>query len=262
MNLKTTCTFLLVFPMLLVAATLPFQGQQTMASNDIPAVLPDAPSPSFSTSESTPNKNGDQDDTQQIPGAHVPRHAPRLAKYIEPKQQAVALSATDKLQLAAWEQVQPYAISTEVLAAAWEHLLNGNPKYGSDKAGFGERVGAAAIRQTSQAIFSDGVMPALLHQDPRYYRKGSGKIVNRVLYSASRVLIIRTDSGKEAPNYSQIIGYAGASALTMTYYPAISATWHDTAEGYGISMMTSALGNQLHEFLPDVIKLVRHRHHD
>ncbi|MEO6964761.1 MAG: hypothetical protein ABI076_02550 [Acidobacteriaceae bacterium] len=230
-----------------------------MASNRMPAALPNAPQPATAI-PAAPREPQDQDDTQQIPTLHPANPAPRLAKYIEPEQQALSLSAKDKLELSAWEQVQPYAISTEILAAAWEHLLNGNPKYGSDKAGFGERIGAAAIRQTSQAIFADGVVPALLHQDPRYYRKGTGKILNRVLYSATRVLIIRTDAGHEAPNYSQIIGYAGASALTMTYYPAISATWHETAEGYGISMMTSALGNQLHEFGPDILKLVLHRH--
>jgi hypothetical protein len=109
-------------------------------------------------------------------------------------------------------------------------------------------------------MFSDGVLSAVLHQDPRYYRKGEGKIVNRVIYSATRVIVIRNDEGKEVPNYSQVIGYAGALAQTMTYYPAVSATWHDTAEGYGVSLVTAALGNQLREFGPDVIKLVFHRH--
>ncbi len=247
-----------ILPLFVLAAMLPLHGQETIARNEPRIALPDAPLPMAPAP--SPTKPQDEDDTQQIPNGHPPKIAPRLAKYIEPDQQAVQLSAREKLELAGWEQVQPYAVSTEILAAAWEHLLNGNPKYGSDKAGFGERVGAAAIRQTSQAIFSDGVLPAILRQDPRYYRKGSGKIVNRILYSASRVLIIRTDAGKEAPNFSQIIGYAGAAALTMTYYPAVSATWNETAEGYAISIATAGLGNQLHEFAPDLIRLVRHRH--
>jgi hypothetical protein len=74
---------------------------------------------------------------------------PRLAKYIEPNQEAQHLSARDKLELSGWEQIRPYSIGTAILAGAWEHLVGGNPKYGSDSAGFGERVGAAMLRQTS-----------------------------------------------------------------------------------------------------------------
>jgi hypothetical protein len=221
--------------------------------------LPDAPTPQAQQTQAPPNGPVKPKPLESLnPTANGT--APRLAKYIEPGQQAQKLNGWQKIELSGWEQVQPYSVSTQILAAAWEHLLNGNPKYGSDKAGFGERIGAASIRQSSQAIFSDGLLPAVFHQDPRYYRKGEGKIVDRVIYSATRVIIIRGDSGKEQVNYSQIIGYAGASALTMTYYPAISATWHDTAEGYGISMVTAALGNQIHEFAPDLIALVRRKH--
>jgi hypothetical protein len=187
--------------------------------------------------------------------------APRLAKYIDPDQQTARLSAKEKLELSGWEQLQPWSFGTQILAAGWEQLLNSNPKYGTDKAGFGERLGAAAIRQDSQAILSDGVFAAAFREDPRYYRKGSGKLMDRVLYSASRVLITRTDAGNETANYSQLVGYGGAAALTMTYYPAVSATWSNTAEGYAISLAGTALGNEVHEFAPDLIHIVFHRHH-
>jgi hypothetical protein len=140
-------------------------------------------------------------------------------------------------------------------------LWNSNPKYGTDKAGFGERLGAAFIRQNSQAVLSDGVFAAVFHQDPRYYSRGSGSFMGRVFYSASRVLVTRTDAGNETANTSQLVGYAGAAALTMTYYPAVSATWSNTVKGYGISLLGSALGNEVHEFAPDLIHRVFHRHH-
>jgi hypothetical protein len=258
LRFKASCIFL---SLLFMAAVLPLHAQQTIASNDIKAALPDAPQPAMTMPDAL-QKQHDQDDTQQIPPLHPPNPAPRLAKYIEPGQQAVHLSARDKLELSGWEQVQPYSIGTQILAGAWEHLLNSNPKYGTDKAGFGERVGAAVIRQGSQAILSDGFFAVAFREDPRYYRKGSGKIINRILYSASRVLITRTDAGNATPNYSQLFGYAGAAALTMTYYPAVSATWSETSEGYGISLLGSALGNQVHEFAPDLMKLVFHRHNN
>lgn len=254
MNFKGNCKF---FPLLLLAAVLPIHAQQTVACNTIDASLPEAPHAALMLSVASSSV---EQTSQPLPASAPLRHAHRLAKYIEPDEQAVPLSARDKLELSVWEQLQPYSFGTQILAAGWEHMLNSNPKYGTDKAGFGERLGAATIRQGSQAIFSDGVMAAALRQDPRYYRKGSGKIVNRVFYAATRVLITRTDAGNEAPNYSQLIGYAGASALTMTYYPAVSATWSNTASGYATSLLGSALGNGLHEFLPDILRLALHRH--
>ena len=245
------------FLLFAVATLLSAPAQAIIAGNHGWTALPDAPNSTQAAANVQQHPEAKQR-TQQIPVDIVPGTAPRLAKYIGPDQRGVPLTAKDKLELAGWEQVQPYAFSTEVLAAAWEHLLDSDPRYGSDSAGFGERFGAAAIRQSSQAVFSDGVFAALFHQDPRYYRKGSGSIVSRIVYSATRVVVTRTDAGHAAPNYSKIVGQASTSALTMTYYPAVSATWPDTTEGYAIALATAALGNQLHEFGPDVIHLLHH----
>lgn len=239
----------------LLAAALPAGAQNFAAHNESGTALPDAPEVQPAASNSLPAPG--LQSTQQAPAPKHTRPAPRLAKYIGTDQTAAPLSAREKLALSGWEQVQPYALGTQVLAAGWEHLLNSNPKYGTDSAGFGERLGAAAIRQGSQAVFSDGVFAAAFHEDPRYYVKGSGTIASRVIYAATRVVITRSDAGAETTNYSELFGYAGAAALTMTYYPAVSATWPNTAEGYILSLGASALGNQVHEFWPDVVSHLR-----
>ncbi len=244
-------------PVLLLAAILPLGAQGTIAGN-AGVALPETPHEAIAGPAMAPAQQHRQ--TQPFSANSPKRQAPRLAKYIEPNQVAAPLSAKDKLELSGWEQLQPYAFSTQIVGAGWQHLINGNPKYGTDKAGFGERLGSATIRQGSQAIFSDGILAAAFREDPRYYRKGSGKVVNRIAYAASRVLITRTDAGNETPNYSKIVGYAGASALTMTYYPAVSATWAETSEGYGISFLVAALGNGIHEFTPDLVHLVSRRY--
>lgn len=245
----------LSFLLFLLAAIPCAQAQTSIARNDSAAELPDAPGVSWST-VNTPHSFGDQHNSR-FPSPTTPRPAPRLAKYIEPDQTTAPLSVKEKLELSGWEQVQPYSVGTQVLAAGWEHLLNSNPKYGTDSAGFGERLGAAAIRQGSQAVFSDGVFAAALHEDPRYYVKGTGGIASRIVYAATRVVVIRNDAGAETTNYSELFGYAGAAALTMTYYPAVSATWPNTAEGYILSLGASALGNQVHEFWPDIVQHLR-----
>ena len=265
MSLKNDRKFLRCFlpSAILLAAIFPLQAQQTVAVNDPAATLPDAPSAVVAPPPVAQDQESLQ--TQQAAGTHppssIPRPAPRLEKYIQPGQLAISLTVKDKLELSLWEQIQPYSFFTQILAAGWEQLLNSNPKYGTDSAGFGERLGAANIRQNSQAIFSDGVLPAILHQDPRYYRRGSGKFINRVLYSATRVLVTRTDGGNETVNSSELVGYAGAAALTMTYYPAVSATWGTAASAYAVSLAGAAFGNEVHEFYPDLIRIIRHKHH-
>ncbi len=259
MNLKANRNFLLLF---LLAAVLPLQSQQTMASNRAAAALPDAPQPEIPASAGWPQGSSSsypQSDRTASPAVAV-HYAPRLARYIEPDEQTRRLSAKEKLELSVRQQFRPYAASTKFLAAGWEQLRDSNPKYGTDSGAFGERLGAAFIRQDSNALFSNGVFPVLLHQDPRFYRLGSGTILHRAVYAATRGIITRTDDGKAAPNYSNFLGSASTYALTMTYYPAVSATWPQTWEGYGVSFLTGAIGFELHEFGPDLIHLVRHRH--
>ena len=213
-------------------------------------MLPDAPQPArFSPIQ----------DAHNNPGATSPAR-PKLSKSVAPGETPPPLTVGEKMRLPLIEQVQPYAFFTQVLSAGWEHLLDSDPQYGTDSAGFGERLGAAALRQSSSVFFSDGVFASLFRQDPRYYRKGSGPILRRGLYAASRVWVTRNDSGARAPNYSLFAGRAVATALTVTYYPAVSATAGRTARGYAISFAPSMLGNQYHEFWPDISRLLFHRH--
>lgn len=207
--------------------------------------LPDAPAPDISYP-----KNAAHQDV-----------AEKYAKYIDPGQAALSLSKTDKIVLSFREQAKLWAFTTPVLAAGWEHLLDSNPHYGTDKAGFGERLGASVLLQNSQAVLTDGFAAAAFHEDPRFYRMGGRKIGRRILYAASRAIISRTDQGKPTVDYARLVGYAGASALTMTYYPAASARWRDVWTGYGISFSAVALGNMLHEFAPDVVHLLVRKGH-
>jgi hypothetical protein len=221
----------------LVAAVGIFRSSAAILAQTSGMLLPDAPEPTASL-------------TQQNRVL-----APHFAKYIGPGQAPQRLSAGDKFKLAGHEQLQPYSFFTQALAAGWEHLLDSNPKFGTDKAGFGERLGAAALRQSSQSFFTDGLFASAFHQDPRYYRKGKGKIVGRIVYAATRVAVTRGDSGISEPNYAAFAGHAATGALTMTYYPAVSATWRGTAEGYSLSFVGTMLGYEVHEFVPDLIHL-------
>ena len=233
----------------------PLFGQ--ISTTQTSAVLPDAPQPVPST-QAAPK----QTDLQS--SAAEPQPTFKIGPWRDPKSlnlsmPVVPLTVSDKLKLSFQEQFTPFALASTVFAASWEQLVNSNPKYGSNSTAFAERVGAAALRQTSQAVLSDGVFASAFHQDPRYYRLAGGTLGKRVFYAASRTFRSRTDSGEPVVNYSLLFGHATAQALTLAYYPDHSQNGRVAISGFGWSLVGSMLGNQYHEFWPDILQAILQR---
>ena len=175
--------------------------------------------------------------------------APIYTKYILPDMSAQPLGARDKVMIGLKDTYSPMNFGGMFAAAGYEQLRNSEPNYGTDRGAFGERLGAAAIRDTLEGMLTDAVYAPLLHEDPRYYVEGSQYgTVHRALYALTRPLITRTDSGRKTINGALLLGYASSSLLTDTYYPAINRNARDTAEVFGSSVGGSALGFLVTEF--------------
>lgn len=186
--------------------------------------------------------------------------APKYKRTIRPGQEAVALSSRDKMVFSVRNRMRPLAFASTLFSASLNHLNDGRPHYGTDKAGFGERLGAATLKQTSQSIFSFGIYASLFHEDPRYYVMGRRqRIMKRVLYSASRVVLTRMDSGKQSINWANMAGMASATALTNAYYPHQDRGVERSFQSFGTSFATGALSNEIREFMGDAINFIRHK---
>ncbi len=189
----------------------------------------------------------------------------KWAKVVQPWQQPVRFSARDKLLFALRDEVRPVSLVPTFFSAGLGHALDSDPKYGTDSAGFGERLGGAALRQASMRILSYGVLPAVTREDPRYYRLGADPVIHggryaaRSLYALERVLVARRDSGAAAFNTSNVVGHLAASLLVLTYYPHVSANTGVVMRTWGISLAGNAGNNLMLEFLPDLLKAVHHR---
>jgi hypothetical protein len=147
-----------------------------------------------------------------------------------------------------------YTIVGWVAAAGYEQATNGSPNFGTDRGAFGQRLWASAARATSENLLSDSVFAPMLHEDPRYYRLGSThSFFPRLVYSATRSIITRSDSGATVPNLSQIFGNAAGSAITYAYYPQSNRTAKDTAETFGSSVGGTALGDIIAEFFGGIM---------
>jgi hypothetical protein len=163
------------------------------------------------------------------------------------------LTSKEKWLLVEKETVDPFNFATAFLTAAQSQKGNQTPSYGEGFANYGRRVGAALADFGTQNFFSAGVLANVLHQDPRYFRKGpESKILPRVLYSISRLVVARQDSGRAAFNASNIGGMALGIVASNAYYPAASVRGSVMAGRVTTSLMGGAIGNLMSEFWPDL----------
>ena len=192
-------------------------------------------------------------------GSSMPEASP-TQKYIEPGQAVPRLTAKDKALLGLRDAFSPFAGVGWLTSAGYEQILNDSPNYGTDRGAFGQRLGAAAVRDVTEDVFSDSVMSPLLREDPRYYRLGPAhNFFVRLVYAGTRTIVTRTDGGKLSPNLGLLTGTLAGSALASTYYPPVNRGFTQTMETFGGSLGGSAVGDVVSEFYGDAIQLFRHK---
>ena len=138
---------------------------------------------------------------------------------------------------------------------------NANPSFGQGMAGYGRRLGTSYADQAIGNMMTEAIFPSLLHEDPRYFRRGTGSTWGRAFYAASRVLVTRTDAGKWRFNYSEVLGNATAVAISNSYYPDNRSAGQNI-EKLGQQIAIDAASQVLKEFWPDLKRKWFARHKD
>jgi hypothetical protein len=175
---------------------------------------------------------------------------------------AAPLTGKQKWSLAVKETMDPFNLLNAAMGAGFSQAGNQTPKYGEGGPAFGKRYGAAVADFATQNFFSAGVLANLLHQDPRYFRKGSeSKVPGRILYSISRLVICRQDSGESAFNASGIFGMSMGIAASNLYYPSASVRGRVMVGRVETSLFGGLTGNLMSEFWPDIQRKLFHRKH-
>jgi LysM repeat protein len=265
-RLRRTGTALIALAALVSTAQIAFAQIDASPTEANPAVaaavvpsLPDSPGFTRSTldaaSSSSIDDAADADDPASTP-APKPHH--KIATHhditVEPGETVHTLSAHEKVRLGLVQSFTLFSVVGWTTSAGYSHLVNGSPNYGTDSGAFGMRLGATALRNTSQNIMSNAVFAPIFHQDPRYYKMGSGhNFAKRAIYAATRAIITRSDDGALQPNYSLLSGNLAGAALTNTYYPTMNQGFTETAKTFGTSVGGSAVGFVVSEFLYDAL---------
>ena len=168
-----------------------------------------------------------------------------------PNQSMVApLRTGEKFRLATADSFDRTAFVLAGLYAGFGQLDHQYPEFGLGATGFAKRYATAYGDQVIGNYMIEAIFPAILHQDPRYYRMTHGGFIRRMTYAVSRVLITRSDSGAVQFNFSQVAGIATAAGIETLYYP--SRTFPNTMQRFGIQLASGGAFNLLKEYWPNI----------
>jgi hypothetical protein len=192
---------------------------------------------------------------------HILGIIPNFQTVNDPNKPVTPLTVKGKFMLFARETVDPFTVVAGAAGAAISQAHNDDPKYGQGGGAYAQRFGAAVTDITTQNFFSDFMLSSILHEDPRYFRRGPQyRFWYRVGYSLSRLVVTQTDAGKARFNFSNIGGIAMGIGLSNAYYPDKSVNATEVASRFGTSLVASALANILPEFWPDMKQKFFTRH--
>lgn len=173
---------------------------------------------------------------------------------------ALPLSAGQKFRLFSKSATDPWAFSLATVVSGIGQARGDYPEWGQGAQGYGKKFGAAYTDYFIGNFFGNAVLPSLLHEDPRYFQKGTGSHASRFLWAAASTVWCKRDRGGWGPNYSNVFGNLIGTAIGRAYYPdedrTVSGTITDgltvTAEGI--------LGSEVIEFWPDMVRRQRRLH--
>lgn len=172
------------------------------------------------------------------------RSSPSLANY-------VPLKTSEKFKLAVQDTFDPGTFALAAFFAGEADLQNSNPSFGHGAAGFGHYYGTAVADLTIGNFMTEAIVPALTHEDPRYFRRGTGSGLSRTKSAVAQIFWTHTDCDGTQFNYSEILGNSVAVAISNAYYPE-SRTASEAASRLGMQVGVDMVGNILKEFWPDI----------
>ena len=169
------------------------------------------------------------------------------------------LRASQKFKLAGRDSFDPGTLLLTGMFAGISQNSRSVPTYGQGIAGYGRYYGSTYGDFMAGNFMTEAVYPSLLHQDPRYFRRGKGSAWSRLGYAIGQIFVTHGDNRKTQFNVSEIGGNATAVALSNAYNPD-NRTASDAAVKLGIQVGLDMAGNILKEFAPDLHRKLRGSH--
>ncbi|MGB6743654.1 MAG: hypothetical protein WBE38_08345 [Terracidiphilus sp.] len=228
------------------------------------AELPEAPTPQTDSSAAPAQPDSQQSEHDKAEQQMKAQEKQRVAGIVPSFNvsyigNAASLSAGQKIRLAFRSQIDPYAFGIASIVAGIGEAKDDDPGFGWGPTGYFERAGAAYLDAFDGAMIGNGFLPALLHQDPRYFRRGYGSFAHRFSYAVATSFICKHDhTGKWEPNYSNVGGNIASGAISNLYYPKNNGFTHTITDGMTVTA-EGTFGGVLQEFWPDISRKLFHK---
>jgi hypothetical protein len=169
------------------------------------------------------------------------------------------LTPREKVKIASEDSFDRGTGALAVLFAGEAQLTNSTPAFGQGVQGYARYLGTSYADFVIGDMMTEAIYPAMLHQDPRYFRRGTGSVWLRLASAAGQVFWTRTDSDHMQFNFSEIIGNSTAVAISTAYYPN-NRTASDAVSKLGVQLGVDMAANILKEFWPDINRKFSQKH--
>lgn len=167
--------------------------------------------------------------------------------YVTYDPHAAPLTAGLKYKLALRTALDPVTVAGALFIGGIDQAA-GTPGYGGGVEGYAKRVGSEYASGFVNVMVGGAVLPALLHQDPRYFYKGTGTRGQRLRHAIGSAFLCRGDNGKTQINYSSMGGDLAAGAVQNLYYPRDDRGAAPVFEGFAVSTAGHITVDILQEF--------------
>ena len=169
------------------------------------------------------------------------------------------LTVREKFRVAAEDSWDRGTLAMAVIFGAENQLTNSNRAFGQGAAGYAQYAGASYGDFIVGNYMTEAIFPSLLHQDPRYFRRGTGGGWSRLGYAIGQSFWTHNDSGHIQLNYSEWLGNSAAVAISNAY-DADNRTARDNASQLGVQISVDTAANILKEFYPDIVRKFVRKH--
>jgi hypothetical protein len=251
-------------------------GQSQSTQQPAPAAAP-AQNPAAAPAQSPAQGSSSSQTPAQQPGAGESQHE-KAAEQVKAEEHqrvlgivpnfnitylgsdTVSLTRKQKISLAFHSSTDPVAFVIPFFVAGYHEALDEDKGFPWGIKGLGERSGAAYLDSFDGNMIGNGILPAIFHQDPRYFRLGHGTTTHRLLYSlATNVICLHDNTGKWEPNYSNVLGNIASGAISNLYYPSSDSGFGLTISNGLIVTAEGGIGSIFDEFWPDISRKILHR---
>jgi hypothetical protein len=168
------------------------------------------------------------------------------------------IGVREKFHIATLDSFDRGTFALGALFGAEAQLTKANPSFGDGVPAYAHYFATAYSDYAIGDYMTEAIFPVMLHQDPRYFRRGTGGLWSRLGYAAGQIFWTHGDSGHGQFNLSEIAGNSAAVAISMAYYPD-NRTALDGVSKLGSQLGVDMTSNILKEFWPDLERRFSHK---